>query len=351
MKRKNIIIFIVTLLLLIVALFLVFNNRDETYRGRLKDFAVKDTASITKVFLADKNNHTLLLERKADGSWLLNEKYKARSSGVNLLFETFKNLATRYPVPNKAHNSVISQLAARSVKVEIYQNVYRINLFNRIRLFQHVKLTKTYFVGGPTPDNQGTFMLMEGSEIPFVVQLLGFRGFVGPRYSTMEQDWRDHTVFRARLSDIKSVIMEMPLDPENSFRVDKDENNLTLEKLSPKQIVPSFDTLKLLNFLTSFADLRYESLLNDIDSTRKDSISHSIPKNILTVIDTKGDSTTIVTFNKPNDSKAFDMEGNLYIYDKDRLYALVNDKRDFVLIQYFVFDKVLKPLSYFLPDK
>jgi hypothetical protein len=34
--------------------------------------------------------------------------------------------------------------------------------------------------------------------------------------------------------------------------------------------------------------------------------------------------------------------------DFDRIYALVNDGEDFVLIQYYVFDKVLYPLSHYL---
>ena len=110
-----------------------------------------------------------------------------------------------------------------------------------------------------------------------------------------------------------------------------------------------FDTLKVLNFMTAFSDLRYEALLNDIDPNKIDSISNSKPWFIISLVDVKGDTTMVKTFFKPNDSKQFDMEGKLYTVDIDRAYALVNDERDFVLIQYFVFDKILKPLSYFLP--
>ena len=348
--KKNTLIFIITGLLIIIALFLVFNNRSGTFKSRVKDFAVKDTATITKVFLADKNNRTILLEKQAPGKWILNKTYKVRNSGVRLLFETFKNLIPKYPVSKKAHNNVIKQLAARSTKVEIYQQVYRINLFDRIKLFPHEKLTKTYYVGGPTPDNMGTLMLMEGADIPFVVHLLGFRGFVGPRYSTLEKDWRDHTIFKTKLSEIKTIIMEIPDEPENSFKIESNNRELTLTKLLTNEIVENYDTLKLLNFMSAFADLRYEALLNDIDPHRKDSIINSTPKNILTVVDTNGDSTTMISYNKPNDNRQFDVVGKLYVYDLDRLYALINNKRDFVLIQYFVFDKALRPLSYLLTE-
>ena len=190
-------------------------------------------------------------------------------------------------------------------------------------------------------------MLMDGADAPFVVHLLGFRGYVAPRYSTMEKDWRDHTVFKNNLADIQQVIMEMPAEPENSYKVVKANRELQLVNLNTNEVIPQYDTLRLLNFLTAFTDIRYEALLNDMAPARKDSIINTTPKNILTVVDTRGDSTTIITYFKPNDNKAIDMEGNLYVHDLDRLYALINDKRDFVLIQYYVFDKVLRPLSYF----
>jgi hypothetical protein len=40
--------------------------------------------------------------------------------------------------------------------------------------------------------------------------------------------------------------------------------------------------------------------------------------------------------------------GNAAPYDRDRLYALVNDGKDFTLVQYFVFDKILRPMSFFM---
>lgn len=349
MKKKHIIILLFTLLLIVAALFLIFNRGSGTFKKDTKEFAVKDTATITKVFLADKRNHTVLLERVGNWEWLLNGSYKARNSGIRLLFETFKHLVPKYPVPKSGHDNIVAQLAAASIKVEIYQEVYRIDLFG-IKLLPHEKLTKTYYVGGATQDNMGTFMLMDGADVPFVVHLLGFRGYVAPRYSTMEKDWRDHTVFKNNLADIQQVIMEIPEEPDNSFKIIKGKNELQLINFESNEVIPQYDTLRLLNFLTAFSDIRYEALLNDMASKRMDSIIQSIPKNILTVIDTNGDSTTIFTYFKPNDRQAINMEGNLYIHDLDRLYALINDKKDFVLIQYYVFDKVLRPLSYFMSE-
>jgi len=346
--KKNRIILLITFLLIIIAGFFYLKSNSGTFKDSEKNFAVKDTATVTKIFLADKKNRTILLERINQGDWMLNNAFPARQSGVELLLETMKNLMPKYPVPKNAHDNIVLQLAAQSVKVEVYQMVYRIDLFDRIKLFPHEKLTKTYYVGTATADNMGSFMLMEGADVPFVVHLLGFRGYVAPRYSTLEKEWRDHGIFKTKLYDIREVIMEIPREPENSYKVMNMEDGITLLRLQTKEVIP-YDTLKMLNFLTAFTDVRFEALLVDFDTERMDSIVNSMPKNVVTLIDKNGTQTSIKTFYKANADRSFDPEGNVYPYDIDRLYALVNNEQDFVLIQYYVFDKVLRPLSYLVP--
>jgi len=346
--KKNRTIIIIVLILIVIAGGLYLNRGSGTFSEKEKNFVVNDTASVTKVFLADKENQTILLERVNSGEWKLNGIHLARQSGIDLLLETMKNLQPKSPVPKKAHDNIISQMATFSTKVEVYQMVYRINLFDKIKLFEHEKLTRTYYVGAATADNMGTFMLMDGADVPFVVHLLGFRGYVAPRYSTLEKDWRDHVVFKTKLYDIKEVTMEIPGDDANSFKVLNSKETIELVNLKSNESLP-YDTLKLLNFLTSFNDIRFESLILEVDPERKDSIINSIPMNILTLEDLEGNTRSIKTFYKPNDNRAFDLTGDIYEYDVDRAYALVNNDQDFVLIQYYHFDKVLRPLSYFLP--
>ena len=295
--KKNSLALIIIIVLLALAAFLIWGNKNTTYKKGVNDFAVEDTATVTRVFLADKKNNSILLSRQPDGSWQLNDKYLAGQSGIDLLLETMKNLIPRYPVPLKAHDNIIAQMASRSIKVEVYQMVYRIHLGDNIKWLPHEKLTKTYYLGDATADNMGNFMLMEGADRAFVVHLLGLRGYVGPRYSTLEPDWRDHTVFKIKLADIQKVQMEMPATPENSYEIINQDDELVLIRSIDQQQMPGYDTLKMLNFLTAFSDIRYESLLEGLtDPARQDSIINSIPMNIITIVDKDGKSTSIKTF-------------------------------------------------------
>ncbi len=340
--KKNKYILIIVIVLAVVAAFLWFSKSSGTISSAMKDFAVKDTTNITKIFLVDKKNKSVLLEKLKPGEWLLNGKYKVRKSGIDILMETMMRIVPKAPVPRSAHDNVVKQLAAASIKVEVYQEVYRIDLFG-LKLFPHEKLTKTYFVGNATADNMGTLMLMKGASIPFIVHILNFRGFVSPRYSTIENDWRDHAVFKTKLSDIRSITMEIPDAPNESFKVVNDNESLELYTFPNDEHIAGYDTLRLLDFMLSFSDLRFEAVLNqDVTQERIDSVRNSTPKFILTLNDEKNETTQLKAFYRPNDDKRFDeTTGKLYVHDLDRLYAFVNDGDDFLMIQYFVFGKVL----------
>jgi hypothetical protein len=347
--KKNRFIFIVVLILMGVALFFVIRSRPGTYSPGMQDFAISDTSNVTKIFLSDKKNRNITLTRVNEGTWRLNDKFIARKDGIDIMLKTMLNLSVKSPVSNLARNNVIRRLAAKSVKVEIYQHVYRIDLFGRIKLFPHEKLTKTYYVGGVTQDNIGTFMILEGSEQPFITYLPGFRGFISSRFTTLEEEWREHILFHHRLPDIANISIAFGDNPEWSFSLDNPDNRgFKLTSAVSRQPVPDFDTAKVIEFLGSFANVRFEAFLNDLDKAKRDSITSSRPFYQISLTDRSGKTLTVTTFKKLPTPGQTDINGDLISFDKERMYALVNDNKDLVFVQFFAFDHILKPLPFFL---
>ncbi|MBE0648272.1 MAG: hypothetical protein IH596_10860 [Bacteroidales bacterium] len=348
--KKNRIVLIVVLVLAVAAIFLFFSRSDKTFQSSLSDFAVADTASVTKIFLSDKNNNTVTLSREEEGRWMVDDRYFASKFNMDMLLQTMHNLAVKEPVALAAHNNVIRELAVNSVKVEVYQEVYRIDLFNAIRWFPHEKLTKVFYVGGATQSNRGSYMLMEDSSTPFVIFMPGFRGFVSPRFTPMKNAWRDYAIFKKELPQIASVKVEIPIKESESYVITNNQNSsVSLYSYPEMQLISGFDTLAALNFLTGFINLNFEGILSDMDSGQRDSILASTPFSIITLTDSSGVSKTIKTYFKEGYGDV-DMDGNEIRYDLDRFYALVNDGEDFVLVQYFAFDRVLRPRSFFVKD-
>jgi hypothetical protein len=348
-KKKYIILLI---LLLAIVLIAVFSGRNySTLKQQESNFSVKDTSSITKIFMADNNVNEVVLKRTPHG-WVLNNKYPANGKAVDLLLETIRKIKVKAPVSRAEHNNVVKRMAGFAVKVEIYQKVPRINLFNKIRLFYHEKKTRVFYVGDVTQNNLGTYMLMEGARHPYVVYIPGFRGFVSIRFSPKPDDWKSHVVFNQKLGDIKLVTLVDGEKPEQSFKVvvKNAMGDYDIIRLSDNSKVREYDTLRLLNFLTSFRDLKYEALLNkDFTPQEIDSITHSKPIYVLTLVTDKKDTVKVTMFKKPRfPDEVVNAVEELVPVDLDRMYGLINKDKDFVLLQYYVFDKVLHPLDYYV---
>ena len=137
--RKNRYFLIIALLLAVIAAFLIFNRSKKTLSAEISEFSVSDTASVTKIFMADKSNNKVLLERRGDKTWSLNGNYDAHVENMNIFLQTICNLEVREPVAKAAHNNILKLLSTKSVKVEIYQN----SLPHQDREFQIVSLRKT----------------------------------------------------------------------------------------------------------------------------------------------------------------------------------------------------------------
>jgi hypothetical protein len=263
MKRNTIIILIV-LVLAIIAVVLYQMNTTSTIKSEESAFAVEDTSLVTKIFIADKNNNSVTLSREGSGQWLVNGRYLAHDVKVASMLSTLHNLSVRAPAPLTSRNSVITRMAGIAKKVEIYEYAPGFNLFGLIKTGWKERPVKTYYIGDQTPDNQGTYMLMEGTDSPYIVYIPGFRGFVSARYSPFPTEWRDHTVFKTRFKDIASVEIEYPYEPEKSFRVvNNPDRSQELYDLQTGEKIPGYDTARMLGFMTSFHDIRFESFLND----------------------------------------------------------------------------------------
>jgi len=106
----------------------------------------------------------------------------------------------------------------------------------------------------------------------------------------------------------------------------------------------------VLNLLTSFSDVRYETRMNNLmPKVRIDSIVQSPGLYELTLVDINNDTTYVKMFRKGFVAEELveAAYNQLVPMDHDRFYGLINGGDDFVLLQYYVFDKLLNPISYY----
>ncbi len=339
--------FFLVLLLLIIATIFVMTDKNTTLFAKDSEFSVRDTASIVKIYMADKNNKQVLFERKANG-WVLNDSLKAHKLNVQMLLKTIKDLRVKYPVPQKAHNSIVKMMSGSSVKVEIYKNDYYINL-GSIHLFPYVKKERVFYVGDATQDNMGTYMLIEGEERPYVITIPGFRGFVAARFTTNPEDWMSHAIYRIAYNNIQQVSVERPSSPEKSFQIRKLTEGYEIMALQNRQILPIYDTVALYTFLDGFKNINYESLLSGLPQQKIDSLLTCEPVHIIKITETNGHSSELKTYKMLAGQNQEALYGFEPEYDLDRIYAWYEGRM--LLVQYFTFDKITRPIDYFYPHQ
>ena len=352
-KVKNGVLLAVTAVILVTAILLVSTRKSGTLNELQKDFAVKDTSAITKIFLADGYDMQTLLERK-DGNWLVNGKYEIVKDNIDDLLNCIYNLTVSDIVAKSARKTINKRMATGSTKVEIYYNDHRIKL-GKLKLFKYLN-KKVYYIGQATMDNLGTYAIMEGSTVPCVVYLPGFRGYVSPKYPASEDAWKSHNIVRLRMSKIQQISSIDFIEPANSFRIVRGKNrNFDIIQTESNQKLPLYDTLRLLDFLSDFRDLNYESYSIGLTKTQKDTVFNRKFKEIK-IEDTDGKITTITMFYLEDEPEDEEIEDNndarmTRLYNSDRFYAIINGNKDeLVRCQYFVFDRIVQPIEFFLLD-
>jgi hypothetical protein len=336
--KKNQVALLIVLLLGAVTFFLMNRNTTTTVPKELRDFAYADTAAITKIFLADKAGHQVTLDRNTAGGWMVNKTWKARNDGVSNLMFVIKNLAIKSMVGVQMQETVIKQLASGSIKIELYKGD---------------KLVRMYYVGGATPDDEGTYMLLanpetkQNSSRPFVMCIEGQTRYLTPVFGTNANDWRDRTAFSYFPPDIQSVKVDFITATGTSFEVlQPAPNTFEVHSLKNNSNYPQIDTLAVKQYLSYFQNVGFETFLNDMKPFRKDSILNSIPLFTMQITSRKGPSTSLKFFGMEPHREELDAQGKPEKFDLDRMYTLINNT-EFVVTQYYSFGKLTPDIEYF----
>jgi hypothetical protein len=109
----------------------------------------------------------------------------------------------------------------------------------------------------------------------------------------------------------------------------------------------NFDENAIKAYLLEIKSISFEDVANVMKPKLKDSTLSLPALHIIKVKDTKNQWITLTTYPRKGQEGKLDQNGNQLEYDLDRFYAKMNNEKDLLLVQYYVFDKILKPISYF----
>lgn len=354
MNKKNLITLIVAIVLAIGCILLVLWKNHVIFQGRqLQEdlFAIKDSSAVTKIFIADMHENTVLLTRTEQG-WMMDDSIPAVEEKIQELLSVMLNIRIQIPVTQKGIPDAINTMAVAGIKVEIYETTPLFTLFHK-GFFVKERKAKTYYMGPATQSNVANFAVLEGYEdTPFIVAQPGFRGFLTPRYSPFKEDWVSHHLFATKPTRIQEINIKDFEHPDQSFTVRKSGTRFFKLFDSQDVEIAHYDTTKLLNFVSEFKNKNYEN----VAELSQEEIKHILKDNLFKVItlkDVNGETFELKLYKMDENMDYYDENGNKiddveYYYNKDRCYGVFNGHTDQIYVmQYFHLDRILQPLAYY----
>ncbi|MBA3663931.1 MAG: hypothetical protein H0W61_06945 [Bacteroidetes bacterium] len=337
-KRSSFIIIGILLLLTGFALYTYkYKNRNSTIDGEARNFKYQDTAAITKIFIADKEGDRSTLVRTKN-AWVVNNKYPCRPDAILNLMEAIKHMEVKMPVSKHAKEGILKVMAATALKVEIYAGE---------------KKVKQFYIGHETTDSEGSYALLsdpssgENYKDPFVVFIPGFQGFLIPRFIAKEGEWRDRVVMNFTPPQMKQIKLLNNEQPDSSFTIELlSTTDFKLKDAHGKEI--PFDINKMKQYLAYFQNVSYEAVFTGKAKKLEDSLAALKPFVSLSVSSNNFRTSDYKFFYKQPTS-LIPEEGVVYKHDPDRLYMRFDADKEWALIQFYVFGKLLVNPGYFAP--
>lgn len=310
-----------------------FSQQNETKKSTLtveNDFymAVDDLEEVHKVFFANRNGETVEIARK-DKHWIYNDKYIARKNAVDNVLDVVKRVRLKYRPPKTAVSGAIKYMASSGIKVEVYD--------------KNDKNLQTYYIGGATPDERGTYMMLDGAENPYVMHLPVWEGNLRTRFFFGDHNWRDKTVLQENAETIKMVSVNYPERKDESFILELQNGTYDLKPFyDDNKSALSPDQNKILEYLGMYKRVGAEGFENDNEKVT--ALCMGTPFCELSLVNTKDKKTTIRIF--PLLQK--DEKGVPYPDQKVERLIAHSSTGDYFLIQQIIFGKLFRTYESFL---
>jgi len=326
MKKQNIIL-LALLAIVGIVYFTLSGDDSDVNRIERRDFTIKEPEKLDKIVITSKVPSQVVLEKQSD-FWMVNNEYKASKYSIDILLNTLKRMEIKHPTGKQILNKVYNELSTKGIKVELYAKNNEV---------------KTFYVGGNTFDERGTYMMIKDALSPYAIHIPGFEGYLRSRFIYDPMLWREQEVMDFKADEIEWVSMKYHGKEKFDFKLSRKGEGYELENFLGD--VEPVNATKAAKYFNVFQDIQHEGFVNNDDPIGSAQIL-TMPKVFNLTIKPKGkDPVTIRSFQKDDIIKSEDGKSYLSKLDEDRLYA--TDGKTFYSIQYLIFNPLIKQISDF----
>jgi hypothetical protein len=317
---------------------LVYQNMPANLEKKESNFSFKKMDKITKIELTNEKGGKAVITKNKKGEWIFGDQYPVGDEPIGLLLEVFNRIETLGPVPVAAVKNVLLEMNQKYFKVAIFTG--------------DDEAEKTYYIGGPTLNNQGTHMIMEldgkMASKPYITYIPGQKAYLTSRFDTDTLHWRSPWIFPYIVPEIDELSVLYHNDNSRSFVIKQEtSDSFSIATIDGSKINQPKQAY-IQQYLSFYGSISLEAYLNK--SLAKDTIPPRGPYCTVTLKTKEGFTQQAILYQKPisDDSRVlFDEQNRPLKYDIEYYYLHFNQKKDFAIVQHYVWNKILRSYQEF----
>ena len=227
--QKNITLIVILGLLILSSISLSLTDETNVNTNKNKDmFSVQDTSKIDLISIKHLKEEIIL--KKVDGTWQVNEKFKAEQNIVRVLLSIASDVEVVRNVPDTQ---------AKEIADRIQDNGYLIDFIN-----DGESVTTFYSFGN---DNKTiSYMMSVDRKNPMIVNIPGYESYVAGIFEIPANDWRDRVLLNTTWRSLQKLNINYHEYPELNLNIRFDFNFLKIDGIT------NLDTARMMAFIDEF---------------------------------------------------------------------------------------------------
>lgn len=259
----------------------------------------------------------------------MNQQLYAHKQNVQQLLNVFQDLRVEAPAQKTNRRQLLEIIRDNPIHVKIYGKD---------------NIIKDYLIEDSQHKKGVSYMMMEGSNEPFIMELPGYDGDLADLVKVDANYWRDKTLFDYSGLDIESIKVTYPSEMQHSFYLSYGDK-FRLQSLAKDEYIEGFSGSKAARYFSYFANVRFHEIITD-EPRIKDSLEKATPYCVFEIVDENNNMTKLYTYRKRSGGKG-DPFGQQSNYDLNFLYGRFERVEEILLIKYTEIDPLLKEINYF----
>jgi archaellum component FlaG (FlaF/FlaG flagellin family) len=310
-KKQNIRLLVILGLLVIcsVILGLTRENRKSTFENKYA-FALQDTSRVDQISINSNKGDIIL--KKTNGTWMLNDHFKAEPNMVKILLSILKDSEAVRNVPKSQKETIAEYVKNNGQLVSIFSEGKNINSF---------------YVAGNNNKTVSYMMSVDGNS-PMVVNIPGYESYVAGIFEIPVNDWRDRVILSTNWRTLQKLNLHYSQYPNYDLNIKFDFNFLNIDGVN------ELDTARMMAFIDEFNSLQADRYIDKNQIPKYDSLIQTPSTVTLTIEDINADNSKTIDFFPPlpNDPMmpAYVREDDqIVLFEAGRIQKLFAVKDDF----------------------